>query len=145
MITRWGQQIQGASKGYNPRNHGRNSHRPFIAFVADWRLVTNFWLRPGSPYMTNNALSFIHVTLDNLGPTKFGLFRADSGFYDKVIFCALEEKHISYIISAKMTQGLQQAIVDRCKWQIVELSIEVSELNYHPTNLDRPKRIVVVR
>ena len=145
VITRWGQQIQGASKGYNPRNHGRNSHHPLIAFVADWRLVANFWLRPGSAYTTNNALSFIHATLDNLGPTKVGLFRADSGFYDKAIVCALEEKHISYIISAKMTQGLQQAIVDHCKWQIVETGIEVSELDYHPTNWDRPKRIVVVR
>jgi len=48
VITRWGHQIQGASKGYNPRNHGRNSHHPLIAFVADWRLVANFWLRPGS-------------------------------------------------------------------------------------------------
>jgi hypothetical protein len=116
-----------------------------IAFVADWRLVANFWLRPGSAYTTNNALSFIHATLDNLGPTKVGLFRADSGFYDKAIVCALQEKHISYIISAKMTQGLQQAIVDHCKWQIVEPGIEVSELDYHPTNWDRPKRIVVVR
>jgi hypothetical protein len=89
-----------------------------IAFVADWRLVANFWLRPGSAYTTNNALSFIYATLDNLGPTKVGLFRADSGFYDKAIVCALEEKHISYIISAKITQGLQQAIVDHCKWQI---------------------------
>ncbi|MFM9990134.1 MAG: hypothetical protein ACKVOY_01740, partial [Burkholderiaceae bacterium] len=42
VITRWGQQIQGASKGYNPKNHGRNSHHPLIAFVADWRLVANF-------------------------------------------------------------------------------------------------------
>ena len=145
VITRWGQQIQGASKGYNPRNHGRNSHHPLIAFVADWRLVANFWLRPGSAYTTNNALSFIHATLDNLGPTKVGLFRADSGFYDKAIVCALEETHISNIISAQMTQGLQQAIVDHCKWQIVEPGIEVSELDYHPTNWDRPKRIVVVR
>lgn len=145
VITRWGQQIQSASKGYNPRNHGRNSHHPLIAFVADWRLVANFWLRPGSAYTTNNALSFIHATLDNLGPTKVGLFRADSGFYDKAIVCALEEKHISYIISAKMTQGLQQAIVDHCKWQMVEPGIEVSELDYHPTHWDRPKRIVVVR
>lgn len=144
MLTRWGQQIQGASKGYNPKNHGRNSHHPLIAFVADWRLVANFWLRPGSAYTTNNVLSFIQAKLDNLGPTKVDLFRADSGFYDKAIVSVLKEKHISYIISAKMTQGLQQAIVDHCKWQIVEPGIEVSELDYYPTNLDRPKRIVVV-
>lgn len=145
VITRWGNQIEGASKGYNPKNHGRNSHHPLIAFVADWRLVANFWLRPGSAYTTNNALSFIHATLDNLGTTKVGLFRADSGFYDKAIVSALEEKHISYTISAKMTQGLQQAIVDHCRWQMVEPGIEVSELDYQPTHWDRPKRMVVVR
>jgi len=44
-----------------------------------------------------------------------------------------------------MTQGLQQAIVDHCKRQIVEHGIEISELDYHPTNWDRPKRILVVR
>ena len=72
VITLWGHQIEGVSKGYNPKNHDRNSHPPLIAFVADWRLVANFWLRPGSAYTTNNALSFIHATLDNLGTTKVG-------------------------------------------------------------------------
>jgi len=80
VISRWGQQIQGVSKGYSPRNHGHNSHHQLIAFVADWRLVANFWLRTGIAYNTNNAQSFIHETLDNLGLTKVGLFRADSGF-----------------------------------------------------------------
>lgn len=48
VITRWGNQIEGASKGYNPKAHGRNSHHPLLAFVADWRLVANFWLRPSN-------------------------------------------------------------------------------------------------
>ncbi len=38
VITRWGSQTQGGSKGYNPRNHSRNNHHPLLAFVADWRL-----------------------------------------------------------------------------------------------------------
>ena len=73
----------------------RNSHHRLIAFVANWRLVANFWLRLGCAYTTNNALLFIHATLDNLGPMKVGLVRADSGFYDKTIVSALKEKHIS--------------------------------------------------
>ena len=73
------------------------------------------------------------------------LFRADSGFYDKAIVSALKEKHISYTIRAKMTQGLQQAIVYRCRWQLVEHDIEISEFYYQPTNWDNPKRMVVVR
>jgi hypothetical protein len=145
VITRWGNQIEGATKGYNPKAHGRNSHHPLLAFVADWRLVANFWLRPGNEYTTNNALSFIETTLDNLGSTKVGLFRADSGFYNKEIVSLLNDKRISYIISAKMTQGLQHAIVEHCKWQQVDAGIEVSELSYQPKNWDSTKRLVVVR
>jgi hypothetical protein len=83
VITRWGSQMEGAAKGYNPKNHGRLSHHPLLAFVADWRLVANFWLRPGNTNSLNNALGFLQETLNNLGNTVVGLFRADSGFYDK--------------------------------------------------------------
>ena len=113
--------------------------------MADWRLVANFWLRPGNAYTTNNALSFIEATLEHLGSTKVGLFRADSGFYDKEIVSLLNDKKISHIISAKMTQGLQHAIIENCKWQQVDAGIEVSELAYQPKNWDGTKRIVVVR
>ena len=39
VLTRWGSQIEGGMKGYNPKHHGRASHHPLLAFVADWRLV----------------------------------------------------------------------------------------------------------
>jgi len=42
-------------------------------------------------------------------------------------------------------QGLQQAIVDRCKWQQVEVGLDVSELSYHPNGWDTPQRLVVLR
>jgi len=43
VLTRWGSQIEGGAKGYNPKHHGRASHHPLLAFVANWRLVANFW------------------------------------------------------------------------------------------------------
>ena len=85
VLTRWGSQIEGGMKGYNPKHHGRASHHPLLAFVADWCLVANFWLRPGNTSSSNNVLAFIEATLTNLGTTTVGLFRADSGFYDKTI------------------------------------------------------------
>jgi Transposase DDE domain group 1 len=145
VMTRWGNQIEGASKGYNPKHHGRNSHHPLLAFVADWRLVANLWLRPGSSHTANNALSFLEATLANLGSTRVGLFRADSGFYDKGITAWLAGKRICHIISAKLTTALQQAIVDQCRWQEVTDGIEVSELHYQPHGWDRAARFVVVR
>jgi citrate lyase gamma subunit len=145
VLTRWGSQIEGGAKGYNPKNKGRQSHHPLMAFVADWRLVANFWLRPGNTASSNNIESFIESTLENLGATKVGLFRADSGFYDKVIVAMLKAKKISHIISARLTQALQHSIVDQCKWQQVEVGLEVSELTYQPHGWEAPQRLVVVR
>lgn len=48
VLTRWGDQIEGGAKGYNPKNKGRASHYPLIAFVAEWHLVATFWLRFGN-------------------------------------------------------------------------------------------------
>lgn len=145
VITRWGGQIQGASKGYNPKHHGRNSHHPLLAFVSDWRLVANLWLRPGSSHTANNALAFLEATLANLGTTTVGLFRADSGFYDKAILAWLGIKKISHIISARLTTALQQAILDQCKWQDVTGDIQVSELRYQAIGWETAQRFVVVR
>jgi len=145
VLTRWGGQIEGAAKGYNARNKGRASHHPLMAFVADWRLVANFWLRPGNTASSHNFESFIEATLDHLGQTKVGLLRADSGFYDKAVVALLVAKKISHIINVRLTQALQQAMVDRCKWQQVEAGLEVSELLYHPHNWPTPQRMVVVR
>jgi hypothetical protein len=63
VLTRWGSQIEGGAKGYNPKNRGRASHHPLLAFVADWRLVANFWLRPGNTSSSNNVLAFLKATL----------------------------------------------------------------------------------
>ena len=83
-----------------------------------------------TPAQSNNILSFIESALENLGTTKVGLFRADSGFYDKTIVSLLTTKGISHIISARLTQALQQAIVENCKWQQVAPGLEVvGELN----------------
>lgn len=145
VLTRWGKQIEGGTKGYNPRNKGRASHHPLMAFVADWRLVANFWLRPGNTASSNNIEGFIESTLENLGATQVGLFRADSGFYDKAVVALLKARKISHIISARLTQSLQQAIVDQCKWQQVEVGLEVGELNYRAHGWETPQRLVVVR
>ena len=119
--------------------------RLLLAFVADWRLVANFWLRPGNTASSNHFESFNESTLENLGNTKVGLLRADSGFYDKAVAALLRTKNISHIISARQTQGLQQAIVDQCKWQQVEVGLKVSEPLYRPQGWQTPQRLVVVR
>lgn len=58
ILTRYGNDVEGAKKGYNPKKKGRNSHHPLIAFVSDVNLVANMWLRSGDTSSANNFLSF---------------------------------------------------------------------------------------
>lgn len=144
VITRHGQQ-QGAARGYNPNKRGRLSHHPLLAFVAEARLVANFWLRPGDAHSANNVLQFIESTLHHLGSKAVGLLRADSGFFDQAVLKLLEDKRIHYIISARLTQGLQQAIVRDGRWFALEAGLELAEITYQANSWDTARRIVVVR
>jgi hypothetical protein len=129
VITRHGQQ-QGAARGYNPNKRGRLSHHPLLAFVAEACMVANFWLRPGNAHTANNMLQFIESTLHHLGSKTVGLLRADSGFYGQGVLQRLEGKRIDYIISARLTQGLQQAIIRDARWFALETGLELAEITY---------------
>jgi hypothetical protein len=80
--TRYGNQ-EGARKGYHPHKPGRHSHHPIMAFVAETKLVANFWLRSGNSSASDNFLSFLSDTLDNLQGKNISLLRLDSGFHSK--------------------------------------------------------------
>jgi hypothetical protein len=136
VITRHGEQ-QGAARGYNPNKRGRLSHHPLLAFVSEARMVANFWLRPGDASSANNVLQFIESTLHHLGGKTVGLLRADSGFLDQAVFKLLEGKHINYIISARLTQALQQAIIRDARWFALETGLELAEITYPRS---RPRR-----
>jgi hypothetical protein len=108
-------------------------------------MVANFWLRPGNSSSANNALQFLESTLRHLESKIVGLLRADSGFYDDAILTFLQGRHIDYIISAKLTHGLQRAIAERVTWWSVERGLEMGELNYQAQGWSAPRRIIVVR
>lgn len=144
VITRNGQQ-EGAVRGYNPGRRGRASHHPLLAFVAEARMVVNFWLRPGNTHSSNNMLQFLESTLHHLGDKIVGLLRADSGFFDEGIFGALETKNIAYIIAARLTQSLQRALYQATGWWALESGLELTELYYQGVGWSKPRRLIVVR
>lgn len=144
VITRNGQQ-EGAARGYNPSKRGRASHHPLLAFVAETRMVANFWLRPGNTNSANNILEFLAATLRHLGTKTVGLLRADSGFFDDAVMRFLHDKTIPYIISARLTRPLQQALVSQCQFWAIQPGLEIGELSYQATGWERARRVVVVR
>lgn len=80
--------------------------------------MANCWLRPRDANSTNNVLQFIESTLHCLGSKTVGPVRADSGFYGQEVFKLLEDRHIDYIISARLTQSLQQAIIRDVRYSL---------------------------
>lgn len=144
VITRNGHQ-QGAAQGDNPSKKGRCSHHPLLAFIAETRMVANFWLRPGNTSSSNNILEFLSATLRHLGCKKVGLLRADSGFFDEAVMNFLHDRQIAFIISARLTQPLQQAMVSQCQFWAIAPGLEMGEISYQASNWKGPRRIVVVR
>lgn len=144
VLTRHGEQ-QGATRGYNPGKRGRPSHHPLLAFVAEGRMVANFWLRPGNANTANNARAFLEATLRHLGSKTVGLFRADSGFYGEDILDFLETRKIDYIVSARLTQALQAAMLRDARWWALETGLELAEIEYQAQGWSRSRRLVLVR
>lgn len=144
IMTRYGSQ-QGAKKGYNPKKPGRNSHHPLMAFVAECRMVANFWLRPGDSYTTNNFLSFLEDTIHKIADKKVGLIRADSGFYSKAIFEYLEERELNYIVAAKFYQPIKWKLAGEKTWLKLDDGLEISETTYQADDWDNPRRLVMIR
>jgi hypothetical protein len=62
VVTRTRQQ-EGAGRGYNPARHGRPSHHPLLAFIAEYRLVATFWLRPGNVHSGTTFCNFSNPPL----------------------------------------------------------------------------------
>ena len=145
VITRWGKQQQGARVGYNPRNHGRASHHPLIAFVADCRMIANFWLRPGDCASAGNLLSFLAATRANLGNTIIGLLRADSGFFADEILKSLEDSGTDYVVAAKLTAPLQAQLMKADGWWALEPGLELCEFDYQAGTWAAPRRMVAIR
>jgi hypothetical protein len=84
-----------------------------LAFVAECRMVVNFWLRPDNSSSANNTRQFLEATLHHLGSKTVGLLRADSGFYDDAILTDLQGRRIDYIISAKSPMGCNARLRSR--------------------------------
>ena len=100
---------------------------------------------PGNTSSSNNILEFLSATLRHLGNKTVGLLRADSGFFDDAVMNFLHARQIAYIISARLTQPLQQAMVSQCQFWAIALGLEVGEISYQAAGWKASRRIVVVR
>lgn len=144
VMVREGQQ-EGAAKGYNPKRPGRNSHHPLLAFVADIRMIANYWLRPGNTSASTNYLSFLEDTLARLAGKTVGLIRMDSGFFSDGIMSYLENRSLHYIIACKFNTPLKRQLANSKRWVDIDDGLQIAESKYQGHNWWAPRRIIMVR
>jgi len=144
VFERYGSQ-EGALKGYNPRKHGRPSHHPLFAVLAEARCIAHVWLRSGNTASARGATAFLAEVLALLaGRVPVARVRADSGFFDEAILVALEAAALPYAIAARFT-SLLQAGVSGLTFRPFAAGLEVAELVFQAGRWTRARRIVVVR
>ncbi|MDO9510521.1 MAG: IS1380 family transposase, partial [Bacteroidales bacterium] len=144
VITRHGSQ-EGVVKGYNPKRHGRGSHHPLIAFVAEAKMVANAWMRTGDSHSSTDFTEFFDELQTIIPVEKIGLFRADSGFCNETIMDRLEHEGINYIMATRMTGPLVRRIFEHTKWFPVENGYWTGSFVYQAKGWSRPRRMVIVR
>jgi hypothetical protein len=145
VVERFGTQ-EGSLKGHNPRRHGRPSHHPLLAMLAEAKVVLNAWLRSGNAGSARGVCAFLAETLALL-PDSFRLYalRADSGFFVAEFLGFLEERSLPYAVVVRMTRHVQRELVGLTSWRPFGEGLCVAELNYQAPTWKKARRVVVVR
>jgi hypothetical protein len=144
VLTRHGNQ-EGVAKGYNPKRHGRGSHHPLIAFVAEAKMIANAWMRTGDSASSTDFTEFFNELLSIIPFDRIGLIRADSGFCNEVIMHQLEEKPLNYVMATRMTGPLVRQIFDHKNWFPIDNGYWTGGFLYQAKGWTKPRRVVVVR
>lgn len=110
VITLFGEQ-EGATKGYNPRYHGRPSYKIRVAFIAGSGELIHLQLNPGNTHGMKDFLSFVKEVEAMLPPEYIieGV-RADCGFADPAVMDYAEEKGWQYIFKLPKKATVKKAI-----------------------------------
>src|SRR5712692_5835606 len=145
VFERYGQQ-QGALKGPNPRKHGRPSHHPLVAVLAEAHFVLHGWLRSGNCGSARGAVEFLKEALALL-PEKHALrvVRADAGLFDQQLLGFLEQRGLAYIVVARLTRWLKREAARVTQWRALDQHYAVGEFSLQLLGWLRPRRFVVIR
>jgi hypothetical protein len=145
VFERYGRQ-EGSLKGHNPRKHGRPSHHPLLAILAEAKVVLHAWLRSGNTGTSRGVKAFLTEALARL-PAGFRLYalRADSGFFVTEFLEDLEARSLPYAIVVRMNPMVQRMVVSIRAWQSFGPGLEAAETSYQALSWKSPRRLVVVR
>jgi len=145
VFERYGQQ-EGARKGYNPRKHGRASHHPLLAVLAEAPFILHSWLRSGNCSAARGVVEFLKEALARLGErARIRVVRADAGFFEEPLLSFLEARGLAYIVVARLTPWLKRAAARVETWRELDADYAAGEFRLRLWHWERERRFVVIR
>jgi hypothetical protein len=145
VFERYGEQ-EGSLKGHNPRKHGRPSHHPLLAVLAEAHFLLHGWLRSGNCGAARGVVEFLKEALALWAQRQtIRVVRADAGFFDDELLSFLEERRLPYIVVARMTKWVQSAAQRVEHWQQVDENYAVGEFRLSLCTWKTERRFIAVR
>jgi DDE family transposase len=116
---------EGGLPGPNPRFHGRPSYHPMLARIAETDTVVGGQLRPGNTGLGVDDVPVIRQWAARakraLGPKAALCTRIDSGADCAEILGGLHDEQVFYLVKARITQDLYEALVAQKTWRTVDV------------------------
>jgi hypothetical protein len=111
----FGEQIEGALKGPNPRYRGRRSYHPIVARIAEVNAVVGARLRPGDTAFGHDDVPWLRGVIETLrkaaGPNVVIVVRIDSAGDAVEVLRAIDQLGCLFVIKARMSPDLCRAVV----------------------------------
>src|SRR5215831_8954244 len=137
---------EGALQGHNPRKHGRPSHHPLLAALAEAHFLLHGWLRSGNCGSARGVVEFLQEALALWGQRQMiRLVRADSGFFEDKLLSFLEQRSLPYIVVARLTKFIKREAQRVASWRALDENFSVGEFRLKLLGWERERRFVVVR
>lgn len=139
---------EGTAVGYIPkRRHRQPSYAPLISSEGRSGLSLGMELRAGNVHSSTGAWEFLERMLAKL-PSSIASTRTrvrlDGAFYGKDIVHPLDGERLGYVIVAKMTRPLRNAMV-AARYHEFAHGWEAAEFAYTPFRWNEEHRFVAVR
>lgn len=144
--TVFGEQM-GARKSYNPQHKGKKSYQPILTFLAETREYVSGELHNGDRPSGAQIARHLENTCAALPPGVETVYaRADSGFYCWEAVESYEQHHCQFIISARKTARLVEAL-KAADWKRSPRTDADGqcEFGYQPEGWGRAYRFVALR
>lgn len=155
----FGQQVDGAAVGYNPKYRGRPSYHPLLARLAECRVVVGALLRPGNTTFGAEDVPFVCRMIERAKKALLDdatlYVRIDSAGDCAELLLAVHLLKSFFLTKAHQTPDLQMALLTHRAWRTVDRdadgkpTVQIAELDFRRGSWGDaealPVRVIAVR